>query len=799
MRKKLQHFILGSEYIHPQDFKSRSSREKSIPERNIIEHAQNLSLQYDNAIKSSKCDIKLAQLDKRPVANGYYLELEVDNSLNKDKLQKVQGPRVMSIRNEESNNFKATVYLPSDKSDWLRKALPSYQEKGKNKALFNSIESIHRSKIRDFFLNRDDQKIYDSLLNESTEKIELWFSKDETIPYNKKDIVERLIGLGIRIISSFLEFSTCAVVLVQISKSQLDQLPITLNLLGEVRVFKDASLLTKGSLKNQAEWSNLLSEDLELANNPVLVGVLDTGIRTGNSLLDPFIPQEFQKYSVSDNSYDRENHGTLMAVLILHGDLTQWLYSPEKHRVYSNIISIKCKPAPDETSTLPELYGVVIEDAISKSRNLGAIINCSAITGERISDGKPTSWSGAIDEILFNQGRSNELLILSAGNVEETQGLEYPEFNLITPPKDPNQSWNAISVGALTRKVGIIDKNYIDRKPLASFGQISPYTPCSQSWNLVKPDIIMEGGNALDSGGYLSPAVDELNMVSPCVKSTGEKFDCMYATSGASALAARLASIIQHEHPKLSALAIRGLMIHSAEWSKEMKDQFLTTEGKIDKDGLLNACGYGEPDLGRAVASYNNAATFIIERDFSPFTIGDDKKLKAKSMDVIELPWPKDLFVKLGNVPVKVKLTLSYYIQPSPGSNQYKYESFALRFDMNNVTETREQFIQRISNITCEEVEKTKNRSSRWGIGISRRNKGSISSDFIETNAIDCAYTRFISVYPVNGWWNKRKWTDKKAPIIKYALLVTIETPEEDIDIYSAIKNIIQTPIKIET
>ena len=334
--------------------------------------------------------------------------------------------------------------------------------------------------------------------------------------------------------------------------------------------------------------------------------------------------------------------------------------------------------------------------------------------------------------------------------------MHYPDFNISTPPRDPNQSWNAISVGAITRKCSIIDDDYRDKQPIAPQGLLSPYSPCSKDWALVKPDVVMEGGNAIDREGIISSVPDELNMVSTTVKLTGEKFDAMCATSGASALVARLAAKIQYEHPNIGPLAIRGLLVHSAEWSEEMKAQF-TFDGKLNKELLLHTVGYGEPNEDKAISSFNNSATFILEREFKPFELDEKQKLKSRSMDIIELPWPKELLEGMENIPVRLKVTLSYYIQPSPGSNQYKYESYALRFDVINQTETLEQFQQRVSHVS-QGTDKSENDYTRWYIGIQNRDRGSIISDYIDTSAINLADCRYISVSARYGWWYKRKW-----------------------------------------
>lgn len=80
-------------------------------------------------------------------------------------------------------------------------------------------------------------------------------------------------------------------------------------------------------------------------------------------------------------------------------------------------------------------------------------------------------------------------------------------------------------------------------------------------------------------------------------------------------------------------------------------------------------------------------------------------------------------------------------------------------------------------------VDKLKNDTARWDIGIKRRNHGSIHSDSIVDSAINIAECNLISVYPATGWWKSRK--NKKESVIKYSLVVSLEVPE--VDIYTSI------------
>ena len=87
--------------------------------------------------------------------------------------------------------------------------------------------------------------------------------------------------------------------------------------------------------------------------------------------------------------------------------------------------------------------------------------------------------------------------------------------------------------------------------------------------------------------------------------------------------------------------------------------------------------------------------------------------------------------------------------------------------------------------------------SGRWQIGKRTRNKGSIHSDFIEKTAAELSDCRYVAVYPVGGWWKERKNLNRFNGIVRFALIVSIETPETKADLYTTIVNQVQNSIKL--
>ena len=188
-----------------------------------------------------------------------------------------------------------------------------------------------------------------------------------------------------------------------------------------------------------------------------------------------------------------------------------------------------------------------------------------------------------------------------------------------------------------------------------------------------------------------------------------------------------------------------------------------------------------------------------------PQTPTDTKRAVANDMHLYELPWPRDLLLGMGATQVKLRITLSYFIEPGPGEigwkDKYRYASHAFRFDVNNTNELRPEFVKRLNIASREENEvlQTKSGSERWVIGSDNRAICSISSDIWEGNAADIATCNMIGVYPVIGWWKERKNLGNVEKSSRYSLIVSLVTPAQDIDIYTPIMTTIKTPIEVPT
>ncbi|MDX9981992.1 MAG: hypothetical protein RBU25_18365, partial [Lentisphaeria bacterium] len=67
------------------------------------------------------------------------------------------------------------------------------------------------------------------------------------------------------------------------------------------------------------------------------------------------------------------------------------------------------------------------------------------------------------------------------------------------------------------------------------------------------------------------------------------------------------------------------------------------------------------------------------------------------------------------------------------------------------------------------------------------RDRGAIHSDIWKGNGAELAACNHIGVYPVIGWWRERAHLGRWNRKARYALVVSIHTPEQTVDIYTPV------------
>lgn len=796
-----------------------------FPTRNRQSHSAKLHEQWAAIWTKAREEQESRVAVSMPVTGGVYIEFEgaagyelVTKSLENRK----SGIRLLNVReNLEQKITRATVFIPVGKQDFFLKKILEYAQKDtpkglpKHDELMRSVEDMRLAVLESFWVDESKQ------LPQGAASVwcEIWLQG------NAEDVEQRFreiaSDLGIEVPEHSLQFPERVVFLGKATREQLVNLIAASPDIAEFRRAKEtARFFLELENRDQTEWVADLRARLKINQEPhVAVCVLDTGVNNGHDLLAPVLADE-DRHAVNPDwgLSDHDGHGTLMSGVVAFGDLTEVL--PESHQIHIGHCLESVKILPQSAENDPALYG----DVTIQGMSLAAIqaperirIGCMAVTTEDGRDrGRPSSWSAAIDQYTSGYDDGNRcLMIVSAGNIaDQFDWANYPDSNITSSIHDPGQAWNALTVGAYTQKAVLSDPDFDGYFPLAQPDQLSPFSSTSCTWESkwpIKPDIVMEGGNLAKGPDDFISESDDLSLLSTCYQPTQRQFDKINATSAAAAQAARMAAQIQVKYPVAWPETIRGLMIHSADWPKALKRQFMRRENgggysKTEYGKLLRICGFGVPNLSKALACASNSLTLIAEAEIQPYKKKDDNSGYATNdMHLYRLPWPREVLLSMGAAPVVLRITLSYFIEPGPGEvgwkDKYRYASYGLRFALNSPGESEDEFMKRLNKAVRDDDEdkpNTDSGSDRWLIGSNSRDTGSVQSDiWINGTAAEIANCNLVGVYPLIGWWRTRSWLQRWDRKARYSLIVSLHTSDETIDIYTPVATQIGVPVEI--
>ena len=628
---------------------------------------------------------------------------------------------------------------------------------------------------------------------------------------------------GMRVVPGDLVFPERTVLLVSASLEQMQHSMLTLNSIAELRRAKETADFF-GSLRpeEQQEWlDELLTRTQFPADTDEVprVCLLDTGVNRGHPFLNPALdPADLHTVEPGWGTDDAHGHGTQMAGVALAGDLTPLVEGTDPVAFDHRLESVKLLPGPGGDGDSRH-HGYVTGEAVARPEIAAPrrlrVFGMAVTTPDDRDRGRPSAWSAAVDALAADvegAGEHPRLLVLSAGNIQDPNAwLNYPDSNDTDGVHDPAQAWNALTVGASTELVRITEPDTDEYTPVAPRGGLSPFSTTSLTWEKywpLKPDVVLEGGNAAKD---LVSAVtaDSLSLLTAHHRPNERIFTTATATSAAMALAARLAARIMVVYPTLWPETVRALIVHSAEWTEAMRRASLPTTGaatKADYRHLVQRCGFGVPDLERALWSVDNSLTMVIEERLHPFQREGSKSPTLRDMHLYNLPWPREELEGLGDTQVEMRVTLSYFIEPNPSRrgvrSRYRYESHGLRFDVKRPFESVDEFRSRI-NVAARDEEEGTHRAHgsdpEWLIGKQTRHRGSLHADIWRGSAADLASRGSLAVYPAVGWWKTRQALERYDQAARYALVVSIKAPEVDVDLRTEVANRIGVPVEIET
>lgn len=612
-----------------------------------------------------------------------------------------------------SDDYRAAFLKLFD--DYLDDQRLTVKGQPKNRALVANINAIRSAVLADLWRSAGDPP------TSGTRWWELWLTATDDdvelvrryVAVNRLSMAERVLQLGDR-----------TVVWIRSQWADLQGLPFTAVPLAEIRRPEFVDTIEDLPLDDQ----DTVAGDLAARITPAppdapAVCHLDTGIRRTHQLLAASVLDADIHSIVGDAGGDRAGHGTAMAGLALFGHLDGALLAAGTVTLTHRLESVKLLPDPPAAHD-PVTYGLVTAQATAAPETISPRqrVFCLPITDTDMPEsapGVPTLWSATVDALAVGTdiGQADDgiqligppdpdaarLFVVSAGNVEQdTFALGYREVCDLSAVQDPAQAWNALTVGAYTALTERpTHPDYMGWSSVAEAGDISPHSRTSVLFGApwpIKPDICLEGGNVLTNTVDFEPRHSLLSLRTTAVRHD-LALDSANATSAATAQAARLAALAMAAYPTYWPETIRGLLVHSAQWTPRMRADLDQSGRKKDKLALLRRFVWGVPNEQDVLHSTSQAVTMVTQDQFVPF---DGPDHKARVFRLHRLPWPVDVLRGLAEADVQLRVTLSYFVEPSASRRgwrrRYAYASHGLRFELKTPTESVAAFIARMDD-----------------------------------------------------------------------------------------------------
>ncbi len=439
------------------------------PRQNRLLHARGLAKNIREAIAQEDEQLSRFKIPKEDADGGICIDVEgfADRELKYESLEdRRMHVELLNVRVEDGV-YKATVYLPNDKKDFLNKKIDDYKdpskdsppregaEKGepRNRQLIDSIAHISRSNLESFWMDARE-------LPRSTTRTfswEVWLRKGAF------DYLQENPGrFGITLSLHKLNFPEREICLMKASFRSLVLLQLVTKAIAGFR-HQDTfpSFFESQPASDRAEWADDLARRIRAASeDSPAVCLLDTGVLHVHSLLrDSLSESDIDSYNPDWGKEPMHSHGTEMAGVALFGDLLPHLESTEEITLRHRLESVKI--LPDDGENPEDLYGYITKESAYRAQINAPHrkrVYCMAITADKAIEGKPTAWSSMIDQITSAsddeaENAEKQLFFISVGNIREDYILDnYLDLNDLEEVESPAQAWNAVSVGAITER-----------------------------------------------------------------------------------------------------------------------------------------------------------------------------------------------------------------------------------------------------------------------------------------------------------------------------------------------------------
>jgi hypothetical protein len=739
--------------------------------------------------------------------SGRYVDFEtLPNQLLPDLTWKSKGIRLAAAGRSVDGTTTGTIFVPDGQKDFLDGKLDEYRDKrgAKGKAAhekrFASIEHFRAARLESLWV--DSRAMPEAGI---LTWWECWCWPDRVANLEAKSAAaEVLVG------TNRLTFVEREVVFIYTNRATLARIVASTDAVAEIRLGRDdASFFTSDAgREDQGGWVDAAADRISKSEEAdgVAVCLLDTGVNRAHPLLAPiFSADDLHSVDPAWEVDDHHGHGTEMSGLAVYGDLTTILPSAGPLTIEFVGESVKLLPPDGFPPTEPQSYGLVTQQAIFRpeiERPDRKRVFCLAVTQENVHGPKATSWSATLDAMAFGGADLNDLqqrlICVSAGNLPDGLSQAALEDWDSYEIEDPAHAWNVLSVGGFTEKGPITDHGFEHWACAVEPGTLSPYSRVSASWyrgvSPIKPELVLEAGNkgidAIDAS--MVSGIDSLSLLTTSRDPIVRPLSLSWATSAATAQLTGMATRILADDPSLWSETVRALLTHSARWTPPMELALLGTAQKSERLLMLRRFGYGVPSIERALRSASNALALVAQQEIQPFK-REKGSTKLNHAHFYALPWPIETLLALGEHQVRLRVSLSYFVEPNPSADAplspARYRSAGLRFDLRRRNEPQDVFEARVNALAAIEQDNVDLpagfRDDGRLLGEKSISAGSLHVDEWRCNAADLANRNALAVFPVGGWWKSVADKARNNASMRYALVVTIDAGDVEQDLWA--------------
>lgn len=729
-----------------------------------------------------------------------------------------KGIRLASASRADDGAAKGTLFVPDAAQAFFDTKLDEYQTnrgatgRPSHEARFVAVEHFRAARLESLWV---DSRAIPEAGRASWWECWCW-------PDRVRNLDAKAAAAGVLVGEGRLRFAEREVVFVYTDRVMLGRIVASCDAVAELRLGRDdAAFFTSGEGRDDAEgWVASAAERLQAGPNrdTVAVCLLDTGINRAHPLLAPAIAaDDLHSVHPAWGVDDHHGHGSEMSGLALYGDLTTTLPSAGPIMLNYAGEGVKLLPPAGFPATEPQSYALVTQQAILRpeiAKPLRERVYCMAVTQPDVYGPRATSWSATLDAAAFGGDEladlKRRLICVSAGNLPD--GLLHAELEDwdAHEVEDPAHAWNVLTAGGYTQKGPITDDGYVHWACAVEPGMLSPYSRVSAAWyrgvSPIKPELVLEAGNkGIDSADMsMISGIDSLSLLTTSRDPNGKPLTLAWATSAATARLAGMAAEVLADDRALWPETVRALLVHSAKWTPPMEGALLATNQKSERLMMLRRFGYGVPNSERALRSASNSLALVAQQEIQPFVRERGQQAHLNQAHFYALPWPTNTLLELGAHQVRLRVTLSYFVEPNPSADAplspARYRSAGLRFDLRRRNETQARFEARVNALAAvtDEEDDLLGDVADPGRLLGERSisAGSLHLDEWRCSAADLADRNGIAIFPVGGWWKSSRDRSRTNGDMRYALILTIDAGDVEQDLW--VETAIAAGIEIE-